>query len=480
MTVQTPDGRRVARLTVPRHLTGPGPEIRCVRLLELSSEGARIKHLEPLDEGLAFYVDLPPALGRVRLNGKVVWTKLYKREQDCEGGSWTFYQSGLAFINLTPEQQGKLAVTLQFLDYTNRGFEEHPEGRQGEGGLQELPSLIRSRRTQPSTIHAYEIQNDRTAIDTFLRGFREYLANDRIRLSVSGLAGPPRRLSRTHVSISVCPPSRERTGESRWMKKYKVGILLSANYWELQELVQRAKTAEPYSSADYYDTYLQPIADEIDMRVRNCVGPYDPRFEVSAGIKSNGMISAWILMDLRITAYDAVVHCGTHLTDYPRRFLTELASVVEKELVKNPALMLSIYEYTDFKYEFFRRAEQALREKHNVPLIGERYLSEISLYRLIKKYCPDAKHDHGPPWLGKQRFDIYLPSLRVAIEYNDQQHYEPIEVYGGAEGFEQIKARDERKKRLARENRVTLYEWPYTDPISEDKVKRLLEGFKGS
>ncbi len=115
MTPETPDRRRVLRLLVPRHLTGPGFELRSVRLLDLSAEGARIEHPEHLHKGLPCYVDLPSALGRGRLTGRVVWTSLHRREQTFEGETRVYYHSGLAFISLTADQQAKLADALEIL-----------------------------------------------------------------------------------------------------------------------------------------------------------------------------------------------------------------------------------------------------------------------------------------------------------------------------------------------------------------------------
>ncbi len=109
------DRRRVARLTVPWHLTGPGADLRLVRLLDLSSEGARIEHPDLPHEGVVCYVDLPPALGRLRLTGRVVWTRLHKGEQTLEGDKHLYYQSGLAFIGMTAEQQTALAAALDIL-----------------------------------------------------------------------------------------------------------------------------------------------------------------------------------------------------------------------------------------------------------------------------------------------------------------------------------------------------------------------------
>jgi hypothetical protein len=116
MTSETPDRRCVARLTIPwQHFTRPGLELRPVRLLDLSSLGVRIEHAEPLHEGVVCYADLPPALGRASLTARVVWTKLHKAEQTFEGDKHRYYQSGLVFVGLTPEQQQKLAVALQTL-----------------------------------------------------------------------------------------------------------------------------------------------------------------------------------------------------------------------------------------------------------------------------------------------------------------------------------------------------------------------------
>ncbi len=115
MTVQTLERRQVARLGVPWQLTGPVLELRLGRLLDLSSMGARIEHPDLLQEGLVCYVDLPPALGRARLTGRVVWSRPHKPAQTFEGNTRVFYQSGLAFVDTTPEQREALAGALTLL-----------------------------------------------------------------------------------------------------------------------------------------------------------------------------------------------------------------------------------------------------------------------------------------------------------------------------------------------------------------------------
>ena len=113
--VETPNRRRVARVTVPRHLGPFELELRLARLLDLSAEGVRIEHPGHLHEGLRLFIDLPPDLGGVRLTGEVVWTRLRKGEQTLEGDRIVYYQSGIAFSGITPEQQAALAVALAIL-----------------------------------------------------------------------------------------------------------------------------------------------------------------------------------------------------------------------------------------------------------------------------------------------------------------------------------------------------------------------------
>ncbi len=107
------DRRRVARVTVPRHPGGPELELQLVRILDLSPLGARIEHPEPMREGVVCYVDLPPAFGRIRLTGRVVWSEVRVSEQTVEGERRRHYQSGIEFVALTEEQQITLEAALE-------------------------------------------------------------------------------------------------------------------------------------------------------------------------------------------------------------------------------------------------------------------------------------------------------------------------------------------------------------------------------
>ena len=56
----------------------------------------------------------------------------------------------------------------------------------------------------------------------------------------------------------------------------------------------------------------------------------------------------------------------------------------------------------------------------------------------------------------KLTFDFYIPKYNIAIECQGDQHFVPIEHFGGIEKFEDNKYRDSLKRKLAKENGIRL------------------------
>ena len=124
--------RHLARLTIPARFSARPLEPQSVRLVDLSPKGARVEHPNRLNVGLMCLVDLPPTLGRGSLYGRIVWTKLHRNEQTLEGKRQQYYRSGLAWTELTPEQQGTLAGALALLKVAQEA--PPPEGPAGAAG----------------------------------------------------------------------------------------------------------------------------------------------------------------------------------------------------------------------------------------------------------------------------------------------------------------------------------------------------------
>lgn len=67
---------------------------------------------------------------------------------------------------------------------------------------------------------------------------------------------------------------------------------------------------------------------------------------------------------------------------------------------------------------------------------------------------------------GKKRslpFDYYLPEYNVAIEYDGEQHFMPVDIFGGLKKFEQQKVLDSIKDQYCIDNHITLIRIPYTE-----------------
>ena len=61
------------------------------------------------------YVDLPPALGGLRLTGRVAWTRLRSAKKTLEGERRSHYESGIEFTGLTPRAADRAGAALELL-----------------------------------------------------------------------------------------------------------------------------------------------------------------------------------------------------------------------------------------------------------------------------------------------------------------------------------------------------------------------------
>lgn len=99
-------------------------------------------------------------------------------------------------------------------------------------------------------------------------------------------------------------------------------------------------------------------------------------------------------------------------------------------------------------------------ENGKIELIKGKWTSEFNLYLELKQFFKDYSviHQGSPSFLGGQRFDIWIPELKIAIEYNGIQHYEPVSIFGGNDGFNNTILRDEMKREKCKKNNVKMIE----------------------
>ncbi|MFT4792449.1 MAG: hypothetical protein ACI9ZM_000587 [Paracoccaceae bacterium] len=119
----------------------------------------------------------------------------------------------------------------------------------------------------------------------------------------------------------------------------------------------------------------------------------------------------------------------------------------------------------------------SMRDRLGIPRVGEGWISEMNLVRLVRTIFPetDVLHQASPDWLGRQRFDVYVPEHKLAIEYNGEQHYFPVSRFGGQDGFEATLKRDNEKRVKSAEAGVVLIEFRYDESITLERVRRRIE-----
>lgn len=103
---------------------------------------------------------------------------------------------------------------------------------------------------------------------------------------------------------------------------------------------------------------------------------------------------------------------------------------------------------------------------------------EVEINRLLTdnnlKYIYQYKNKK---MLGALSLDFYIPDFNVAIECQGEQHFRPIEWWGGVDSFNRLKERDIRKYELCKKNGIKIlyytnarhYPHNYIDNIYDNK-----------
>lgn len=125
--------------------------------------------------------------------------------------------------------------------------------------------------------------------------------------------------------------------------------------------------------------------------------------------------------------------------------------------------------------DYKKEKEDIVKELIKTNKYNKKWKSEVELYNLILKKFPNAIYQYHSKELGYQSFDIYIPDIKLAIEYQGLQHYCPVDIFGGVQGFEKRKILDENKRNLCRKNNIKLLEWKYTESINQLTLEKYLK-----
>ena len=164
--------------------------------------------------------------------------------------------------------------------------------------------------------------------------------------------------------------------------------------------------------------------------------------------------------------------CGIEKIVKNKTFTTEKYRKLLKEV--NPMLdIVSEYtkNYNDINFKCLKCGEVFTRKANyiygscscpNCDHIYSKGENEVEKY-LIKNniFFEKQKTYDDCIFIEKLRFDFYLSDKNTVIEYDGQQHFKPVEYFGGEIEFKKTKNRDKTKNEYCKKNKIKILRIPY-------------------
>lgn len=106
--------------------------------------------------------------------------------------------------------------------------------------------------------------------------------------------------------------------------------------------------------------------------------------------------------------------------------------------------------------------------------------NESRLFRLLeKKYKNINRQYYNKEFFGKKTLDIFLPEYKIAIEYQGEQHFKPIKMFGGYNGFLNLSRRDIEKYKECKNNGIKLFYFTFDKKtIPDNYIDKIYYSFE--
>ena len=221
--------------------------------------------------------------------------------------------------------------------------------------------------------------------------------------------------------------------------QYKINAMDIASH--AKDFNVNIQTFLDINSVEFCELLDKEIADAYPEGICEYLGQLDDLFENDFHMYANMSLSG----------------CKKKIPDYMNKngFADDINLLVEGlcEKIREGKLETNSFEHLQYKWQSER-------------LVYE-YCSELFGKANVIYQC---KPDFLKTQKGHMSYDIYLKEYDVAIEYQGQQHFKPIEYFGGREHFEAQKRRDILKKELSEKNGVKLIYINYNEDISKGLI----------
>jgi hypothetical protein len=158
-----------------------------------------------------------------------------------------------------------------------------------------------------------------------------------------------------------------------------------------------------------------------------------------------------------------------------------------------PSIFLSMYKpyyellirkkYSNLIFEFNdsreKDIENELRENFGYPLVGKMWLSETALFKMVQMLfsTKEVIHHYRGRELEGLELDIWIPELKLGIEYQGEQHYKVVKQWGGKAGLQERIDRDRKKKKLMKKLGYAFIEFKYDEILTVGNVENKLKNY---
>ena len=139
-------------------------------------------------------------------------------------------------------------------------------------------------------------------------------------------------------------------------------------------------------------------------------------------------------------------------------------------------------EFEKQNMQIWNIIENEARLKFGHKKIGEAWTSETILYYIVRSLFPDKTvlRHYRPDFLQGLEIDIFIKELKLGIEYQGIQHFEPIDYWGGVDALQKLRTRDKRKKEICDSLGIHIVYFKYGEGLNDDlilvKLKKHIEG----
>lgn len=335
--------------------------------------------------------------------------------------------------------------------------------------------------------HIYEVRNDNTSIDNFVSKLKKEFDNIFQAISVRGLSGGKnifnfKQLSYGYEQKPLIWESNDSSNfklREYYLKLYvnhdKVPFRICNMQWVAGEL----KGIKMGNEIDFHyniDTAFQLLEKFLK---HNC-----KYFKISVfcGILP---YSSWpsrsyikIIIKLPVSSNDLFRHAGiSNFTDFGQTYIKEISDEFCRIIDSENHDLEMLFNNKLEREAVARKAENIVRSKLGLKNVGDAFVNETLLANIINKIFPDTIRQFNPSWIGKYLIDIYIPSLKIGIEYHGIQHYFPVERFGGQEKLLKQQERDQFVREQCKKYNVRLIEWHYLTKVTEHNVYELLSQY---